>query len=477
MNEIKRHKAALKRSDLSRPLKLAIQDNLIGASDSVFDYGCGHGSDVQILSDRGLKIRGWDPFYFSENPIVAASIVNLGFVLNVIENSAERRTTLGRSFELASKCLIVSVRTKNELLEGIHEYEDGVFTNFGTFQKLYDHNEISSFIQEVLGRSPYLAAPGIYYVFKNDDYRDQFIVERELNLQKIRNELGLKKIKNLESIDGLVLAFEQLGRLPFVSEFPAIYTFINEAGGIGKLESLLLQTCNYDNFRLSKEANMNDIAVAFISLCLDKKCMPNSKLIAVDLLSKVTSYWSTKSEFIEKCTAVLKNLANEDLINELVISAGIGKKMPRHLYIHKSAVETLPAELRMIIKLGESLTGKLDSEIIKIKRTGKTVSFLFYENFDKVAHPRLLLSVKADLQLRTTFFKDFRNAENKPLLHRKELLVSENYPKRALFQKLTLEEEKNDLLSDEFIGFEKQWNALLTTKKLKVVGHSVKKNK
>ena len=52
--EIQRHRAAIRRSDFSLPLKCVLRDNLLGHGDSLFDYGCGHGDDLRQLQSLGF---------------------------------------------------------------------------------------------------------------------------------------------------------------------------------------------------------------------------------------------------------------------------------------------------------------------------------------------------------------------------------------------------------------------------------------
>ena len=59
---------------------------------SLFDYGCGLGSDVRELQAHGLKANGWDPVHAPESPKLDADIVNLGFVINVIESPQSGET-------------------------------------------------------------------------------------------------------------------------------------------------------------------------------------------------------------------------------------------------------------------------------------------------------------------------------------------------------------------------------------------------
>lgn len=111
---IDRHKTAIGRVDLSKPVRLAIDNQLISPSDTFFDYGCGRDSDVKML--RGLKYdaRGWDPASFPKHEVRAADIVNIGYVVNVIEDFVERADALKRAWGLAGKALLVAARSTIE---------------------------------------------------------------------------------------------------------------------------------------------------------------------------------------------------------------------------------------------------------------------------------------------------------------------------------------------------------------------------
>src|SRR5690349_16660160 len=93
---VQRHRTALKRKDLSRPAKCALRDGLISAGTSVFDYGCGYGGDVTMLEARGISCAGWDPAFFPDRPVQDADVVQLSYVINVIEEPRERTEALER---------------------------------------------------------------------------------------------------------------------------------------------------------------------------------------------------------------------------------------------------------------------------------------------------------------------------------------------------------------------------------------------
>ena len=62
-----------------------------------FDYGCGRGEDIELLAAEGVTCGGWDPAYRPEAPRQEADVVNLGYVINVIEDPEERAATLRAS--------------------------------------------------------------------------------------------------------------------------------------------------------------------------------------------------------------------------------------------------------------------------------------------------------------------------------------------------------------------------------------------
>jgi len=132
---------------------------------SLFDYGCGRGDDLRLLSELNVPASGWDPVFRPDAERQSADIVNLGFVLNVIEDPDERRETLKAAFALARKVLIVSVmlgyQSKREQFAA---YEDGIRTQRNTFQRYYVQDEFRSYVEKTLGANAIPIAAGICLV-------------------------------------------------------------------------------------------------------------------------------------------------------------------------------------------------------------------------------------------------------------------------------------------------------------------------
>ena len=107
---IQRHKTAIRRGDFSRPVKCLLRDGLLGKDVTFFDYGCGRGEDLELLSREGVTCSGWDPAFQPDAVRQEADVVNLGYVINVIEKPDERAETLRMAWGLCRQVLAVSAQ-------------------------------------------------------------------------------------------------------------------------------------------------------------------------------------------------------------------------------------------------------------------------------------------------------------------------------------------------------------------------------
>ena len=151
-SQIERHKTAIRRKDFSLSVKCLLRDELLVTERSFFDYGCGHGEDVELLAARGIAARGWDPAFRPDDPRTSAEIVNLGYVLNVIEDPQERARALADAWDLATQMLVVAARV-NVDGRGYSkvQFGDGIVTGTGTFQKYFTQAELKEYLESQLG--------------------------------------------------------------------------------------------------------------------------------------------------------------------------------------------------------------------------------------------------------------------------------------------------------------------------------------
>ncbi len=89
----------------------------------------------------GFESAGWDPVHRPHETLRAAPVVNLGYVVNVIENPAERREVLRSAWSLADQVLIVSARLTMDgrFLSEASDFADGYLTvSYGRFWVMGD---------------------------------------------------------------------------------------------------------------------------------------------------------------------------------------------------------------------------------------------------------------------------------------------------------------------------------------------------
>ena len=250
MATISRHRTAMTRSFLSRPLQQAHADGLLDGDTAVFDYGCGRGDDIRSLTSIGTIATGWDPAHAPDTERQPADVVNLGYVVNVIEDADERTDTLTQAWNLAQKVLIVSARlTWDPDSEGGKPHRDGRLTSNGTFQKFYTPEELKAWIETVLATPAVTAAPGVYYVFRNHAAAQQLLARHSRNhgrpRQGIAELLYEQRAEILAPIEAYV---SEHRRLPPPSDLPTCAEVIEVFGSIRAAFSVIRRVTGVDRW-------------------------------------------------------------------------------------------------------------------------------------------------------------------------------------------------------------------------------------
>ena len=166
-----------------------------------------------------------------------AECVNLGYVLNVIENPIERRQTLQKAFALAEKVLIVSVRVDHALGEAT-EFADGVLTKLGSFQKLYSQQEFKDYLRETLGHQPHMASLGVAYVFKDPQAESDYLARLSLFRPKSFRETVRTEFSKDRTAQRYLAMTKALGRVPLLSEFKALPRLIERYSSLQRVERI-----------------------------------------------------------------------------------------------------------------------------------------------------------------------------------------------------------------------------------------------
>ena len=143
---------------------------------------------------------------------------------------------------------------------------------------------------------------------------------------------------------------------------------------------------------------------------------------------------------------------------ELAHILTVGKQLPDAVYVHTSALDTVPLELAAHIARAVTAL-ELDQKewnIVKFFKRDHKVALLNYPRFFDDTYPALEHAYTVDLEKGTFRESDYRNSDNPPILHRKETFLKPHHPSVPLFRKITEEGERIGLYQNpRLIGFRK----------------------
>jgi DNA phosphorothioation-associated putative methyltransferase len=473
---IQRHRTAIKRRDLSLPIKCALRDNLIDPAASLFDYGCGYGRDIELLNAKGFKASGWDPAYFPDNARDESDIVNIGYVINVIEDPGERAATLRKAWDLCRRLLIVSAQV---LVPGRGqsqiEFGDGILTGRGTFQKYFGQVELKSFLEAELQAEAIPAEIGVYYIFKDQTAGQHYQASRyRRRVAALRERLcEVQFEENRELLESLMTIIRNLGRLPETDELPNATEIINRFGSLTRAFTLIRRVTGTDAWQAIEQRCTEDLLV-YLALGRFNRRPPIS-VLPLSLQRDIRTFFGSYTNACRQADALLFKAGDPDAIDAACGQSSIGKCLPNALYIHRTALESLEPLLRIYEGCARAYLGEIEgANLIKLHRQSGKVSYLTYPGFETDPHPALARSVKLSLRTLKIESYDYALSPNPPILHRKDTFLQTDHPLYEKFARLSRQEENYGLLEEtSTIGTRDGWESRLRERGFKLKGHRI----
>jgi len=476
---IDRHKTAIVRHELSGPMKTLAKQGYLDGRFSIFDYGCGRGDDLRELEAHGLDVLGWDPVFSPDNDKVNSDIVNLGFVLNVIEDQDERLEALLGAWELANKVLVVSVMLANDsYIAQFQPYKDGVITSRNTFQKYYAQSEFKGYLERSLQEDAIAVAPGIFYIFKDKIEEQRYLQSK---YQRHHTWQQLTSPQPIESKDKAKLVISQnstlfddfwnicleLGRVPANDEFNRSEEVRSLIGSHKKVFGLLQEMFDTREFANAEISRKEDLLVYF-SMGLFEKRKPYTQQ-PESLKRDIKALFDDYRTAINLATELLFAIADAELIGEQCVKAH--HQLPasilnagHSLIFHKSYIEKLPLLLRVYVGAALQMYGELDDviDLIKIHINSGKLTLTQYDDLEKSV-PYLVERTKIKMADQDIDFFDYVDEERRPPLLNKHLLLdkqSEQYEKQKRFD-LRLSKLLGTTATDEVILHRKMYEECL----------------
>ena len=473
---VDRHRAALHRTELSRPVRIVLEAELFSPDSSFFDYGCGHGGDVNRVAELGYTSSGWDPHYYPDNSLKAADIVNLGYIINVIEDVKERRETLVKAWSLTKNILIVSAQILvDNRQRGLLAYGDGILTSRNTFQKYYEQEELKTYIDSVLEVNAIALGLGVFIVFRDRKQAESFRASRFVSrLSTPRVYRDLRSFEDYqELLTPLMVFYTKRGRLPVKGELAEEAAIKEEFKTYRRAFNLILQSTDKAEWDAIKEKRRQDLLV-YLALG-NFQGRPTIRRIAPEIKEDAKALLISYKQACLLSDILLLGVSNLEKIGNLCQQSSIGKQLQGAIAIHISALDKLPTLLRVYEGCASRVYGRLENtNIIKIYYNRPKISYLYYPNFDTVAHPTLQTTMEVDLQSLAVVYNDLADNPNPPILHRKDALVAPDYPHYAKFSQLIRQEQELGLLTDfNEIRRLQGWQKCLQNNKIRISDHKI----
>ena len=469
-----RQKTAIARTDYSRPIKIALADGLVDPRATVLDFGCGRGDDVRHLRLCGVQANGWDPVHRGDAELSPAQVVNLGYVVNVIEDPEERAQCLARAWSFADRALIVSARLTSETPElvSIARYGDGFVTSIPTFQKFYEQAELKDWIEEHLPEPAIAAGPGVFYVFRDSADRIAFLASRYRRhgrdiLPSVESTIEGHK----ELLRPLIEFFEERGRAPVEDELPGGEEIRERFGSLRRALRLVQRAHDAEAWRRVITVRGEDLLIFLALSRFDGR--PRFGQLPLPVRRDIRAIFSSYRRACEEADVALLATGDMARVSKAASGSAIGKRTPSAIYIHESALESLPPLLRLYEGCARGYIGRVEgANVIKLHTDEPRVSYLAYPQFESDPHPALAEGMTVHLQTFRVRERDYRGSRNPPILHRKETFLAPDHPLHTKFSRLTRQEESKGLYKETAtIGTRRGWEKVLSEKGLALRGH------
>jgi DNA phosphorothioation-associated putative methyltransferase len=413
--EVSREKTAIVRTGLSQPVALMIRYGMLSKEHELFDYGCGRGDDVATLQTNGYMAFGWDPNYRRNGERRAADIVNLGFVLNVIEDPHERVETLKAAWGYAKRGLAVAVMPLGKYsTEGLVPHGDGWLSRKRTFQKFFTQDELTELVQSVTGERPLTFAPGIVAVFRDKDLEQQVAfrkrsrsllfpetalpprLERPSTTEAV--PLSAKAGEELEAIWRTALA---LGRLPLEEEVDDTTKESLRLKGISfsrAISACAREVSDAGLLAAAAVARREDLLVHF-ALSLFPGA-PSYSSLPASIQRDVRAFFGSHAAVIEAARQQLMLLRNPESLEDAFTRAaaeGIASFEGGTLRFAMDRLQRMPVGVRIVVGCAEIVhEGVSAADLAEVTVSPVTVTAITCEGFD-TALPKVMSQTTVDL--------------------------------------------------------------------------------
>jgi DNA phosphorothioation-associated putative methyltransferase len=469
--QVARHRTAISRSRLSAPMQSLLRWGFIGDATTVLDYGCGRGDDVRTLAAAGVRAVGWDPHFAPDAALQPADVVNLGFVLNVVEDPHERTEALRRAFALTHRVLSVAVMQPGDGRDTRGRgFADGVLTRQGTFQRYFGQSELRDYVSDVLDREPVTVGPGLVFVFRHDQEEQSFLARRQRSAvrsvdaseataeprERRRAPRPSAYERHQELLESFWCAALELGRLPEQEEFGRSAEMANAFRSVRRaFEALPFPGKEADLARVA--ARRADDLLVYLALNLFER-RRSAVTLPPSVRRDMTSFLGSRKVAADRARGALFESGSPDHIaaaSTRAASEGLGVLAAKDgdYTFHASLLQQQPAALRILLGCAERIepvpTGV---DLLKVHGSEARVSYLRFDDFDGRPLPMLTRRLIVDLRRRRCDETFIQAVTERRVLLGKARLMLPDAPGRDRQERFDAELQRRGVFVQEGLG-------------------------
>ena len=347
------------------------------------------------------------------------------------------------------------------------QYKDGVLTSRDTFQKYYTQSELKEFIDAVLEVESIPVGPGIFFVFRDEEEEQRFLLRRQRSRSNIlrlacreapnlrismRNE---KQRARLLAIEPLRERWLSLGREPRKSEVNDLVAALHaDFGSLNQALRFLKNETDPALLVSAKKNRINDLLVYFALHAFSQR--KAYRHIDLTLQHDIKVFFGSYAQAIEEGRSLLFRLADTKAIEaecKFAAEHGIGFYDEENaLHLPSEQVERLPPLLRVYISCAAKLYGDISAaDMVKIHIASGKLSLLRYDDFYGSPVPLLIERVK--IKFRTLDFDLYSYGElyEPTYLYKKSQYLNEDA--LGYFEQLEFDEALDELNLFDFTGY------------------------
>lgn len=465
--DVARHRTAIARRDLSQPMQLMVRLGIIRREFSIFDYGCGQGDDVLLLRRSGYEAFGWDPYHAPDEPRRKADVVNLGFVLNVIENPLERIETLKAAWGFAGRALTIAVMPAGKYqVSGLTPYRDGFLTNRGTFQRYFTQDDLRELVTSATGETPLSLAPGIVALFRDKELEQEIAYRRRSRAsmlsESFRSAPRLRhptvsrvtrpvRERIAPQLEAIWRSAIDLGRLPDSTEVPSEVGEALSDARVSFERAITICVESFDPRTLEEaaEARREDLLVHF-ALTLFPGA-PRYATLPRSIQRDVRTFFGSHSIAMERARVLLFSVGKPAIVREAIEEAlrqGLGGTYNGSFRFLASTLPRMPAAVRVVVGCAEvTETDISSSDFLEIAPEEGLVRAIRCDDATKVL-PVVIEIVEVDLRA-------LRRKKSRPkgmILYLKSRYLPADDPRRIEQQEIDNKLVRAGIVSSEGVG-------------------------